>query len=230
MAVTACAGVVTEAAPLPSPICSPAALKAGLLDVTCSPSELEERAAQVALETAEGRRPRLRTLSRTDRLEPYADALRAIEAARVASQRQSPNLTPPLLCLDAVRRAVEVGGWAGVAYEGEKFLECQRLPTHAGLVHIFFAQRATKRVRGVTDQGLTPRGCRCVAVVGCGLMGSGIATSLALAGVRVLLKEISEPLLAAGVGRVRDNLASRVKKGRMAEADAKKVMGLVEVR
>lgn len=28
---------------------------------------------------------------------------------------------------------------------------------HKGLIHIFFAQRSTKKVRGVTDGGLKPR-------------------------------------------------------------------------
>lgn len=34
-------------------------------------------------------------------------------------------------------------------------------------------------------------------------MGSGIATAAALAGIRVLLKEINEKLLADGMGRIK---------------------------
>lgn len=37
--------------------------------------------------------------------------------------------------------------------EGECFAKAASLDTHKGLVHIFFAQRATKKVRGVTDAG-----------------------------------------------------------------------------
>lgn len=83
---------------------------------------------------------------------------------------------------------------------------------------------------GVTDRGLAPRQMRCVGVVGGGLMGSGIATALAMAGVRVLLKEISQALLDAGMGRVRDNVMSGVKKGRLSEEAAQKVLSRVEVR
>lgn len=55
--------------------------------------------------------------------------------------------------------------------------------------------RSTKRIKGTTDIGLRPRPMNRVAVLGGGLMGSGIATSLALAGCDVLLKEINEKFL-----------------------------------
>jgi enoyl-CoA hydratase/3-hydroxyacyl-CoA dehydrogenase len=47
----------------------------------------------------------------------------------------------------------------------------------------------------VTDAGLKPRPMRRVAVLGGGLMGSGIATALALAGVEVVLKEVNQQFL-----------------------------------
>lgn len=62
-------------------------------------------------------------------------------------------------------------------------------------MHIFFAQRSTKRVTGVTDAGLKPRQIKRIAVLGGGLMGSGIATASILVGVEVLLKEINEKFL-----------------------------------
>jgi 2-polyprenyl-6-methoxyphenol hydroxylase-like FAD-dependent oxidoreductase len=58
------------------------------------------------------------------------------------------------------------------------------------------------QVAGVTDQGLKPRSIRSVAIIGGGLMGSGIATALVLAGIPVLLKEVNEEFLQAGVDRI----------------------------
>ena len=58
--------------------------------------------------------------------------------------------------------------------------------------------------------GLKPRPIRCVAVLGGGLMGSGIATALALAGVEVILKEVSQQFLDGGMARIKANVASRV--------------------
>lgn len=79
--------------------------------------------------------------------------------------------------------------------EGQCFAAAAALDTHRALVHIFFAQRSTKKIRGVTDAGLKPRRIGKVAVLGGGLMGSGIATACVLAGVDVILKEVNEKFL-----------------------------------
>ena len=49
----------------------------------------------------------------------------------------------------------------------------------------------------MTDAGLKPRRIKRIAVLGGGLMGSGIATASILAGVGVLLKEINPKFLEA---------------------------------
>ncbi|HWW93043.1 MAG TPA: 3-hydroxyacyl-CoA dehydrogenase NAD-binding domain-containing protein, partial [Vicinamibacteria bacterium] len=41
-----------------------------------------------------------------------------------------------------------------------------------------------------------------VGVVGCGLMGAGIAQVCAEAGFRVIVREVSEELLRKGLGRI----------------------------
>lgn len=50
---------------------------------------------------------------------------------------------------------------------------------------------------GVTDAGLRPRPIKRVAVLGGGLMGSGIATACVLVGIEVLLKEVNQKFLEA---------------------------------
>ena len=59
------------------------------------------------------------------------------------------------------------------------------------------------QVPGVSDLGLTPRRINKVAVIGGGLMGSGIATALILSNYPVILKEVNENFLEAGLGRVK---------------------------
>lgn len=55
----------------------------------------------------------------------------------------------------------------------------------------------------MTDRGLVPRRVTKVAVIGGGLMGSGIATALILSNYPVILKEVNDKFLQAGIGRVR---------------------------
>jgi enoyl-CoA hydratase/3-hydroxyacyl-CoA dehydrogenase len=84
------------------------------------------------------------------------------------------------------------------------------------------------QVKGVTDAGLTARTMKCVAVLGGGLMGSGICTALALAGFSVILKEINQKFLDAGMARIDANLKSRVKKGAMSEEAKGKALARVK--
>lgn len=55
----------------------------------------------------------------------------------------------------------------------------------------------------MTDRGLKPRQIKKVAILGGGLMGSGIATALLLSGYQVILKEVNQKFLEGGLGRVK---------------------------
>lgn len=55
------------------------------------------------------------------------------------------------------------------------------------------------QVPNVSDIGLKPRKIKKVAVIGGGLMGSGIATALILSGIYVILKEINSEYLLKGI-------------------------------
>ena len=62
-----------------------------------------------------------------------------------------------------------------------------------------------------------------VGVVGCGLMGSGIAQVCAAAGLRTHVREIDDTLLARGLGRIDAFLAAGVERGRTSPEDAARV-------
>jgi 3-hydroxybutyryl-CoA dehydrogenase len=61
-----------------------------------------------------------------------------------------------------------------------------------------------------------------VGVLGCGLMGSGIAQVCAQAGYRTIVREVSDELVQRGVGGITKQLGRAVEKGRLAgeERDA----------
>jgi 3-hydroxybutyryl-CoA dehydrogenase len=62
---------------------------------------------------------------------------------------------------------------------------------------------------------------RTVGVLGCGLMGSGIAQVCAQAGYRTIVREVEEPLLQKGLDRIDRFLTDGVAKGKVT-ADARK--------
>jgi len=58
---------------------------------------------------------------------------------------------------------------------------------------------------------------RTVGVLGCGLMGSGIAQVAAAAGYKTIVREVNDGALQAGLGRIRKFLADGVAKGKVSE-------------
>jgi 3-hydroxybutyryl-CoA dehydrogenase len=72
-----------------------------------------------------------------------------------------------------------------------------------------------------------------VGVLGCGLMGSGIAEVAAAAGHEVVVREVSDELLEKGRGRIERSLAKAVEKGKLEpEARAKtlaRVRGVIDL-
>jgi 3-hydroxybutyryl-CoA dehydrogenase len=67
-----------------------------------------------------------------------------------------------------------------------------------------------------------------VGVVGCGLMGHGIAQICAQAGWDVVVRELSQEKLDAGLGKVDKQLARSVEKGKMEQGEAEAVRGRIE--
>lgn len=66
-----------------------------------------------------------------------------------------------------------------------------------------------------------------VGVVGCGLMGSGIAEVCARAGYDVVVQEVNEELLQRGLGRVEKSLSVAVKRGKATQELADEAMSRI---
>jgi 3-hydroxybutyryl-CoA dehydrogenase len=59
-----------------------------------------------------------------------------------------------------------------------------------------------------------------VGVVGCGLMGHGIAQICAQAGWEVVVRDVDDEALSKGIGKIEKQLARAVEKGKLEQADA----------
>ena len=64
-----------------------------------------------------------------------------------------------------------------------------------------------------------------VGVVGCGLMGSGIAQVAAQAGFNVTVREVSQQVVEKGLQSIEKNLARLVEKGTLSATDREQVRG-----
>jgi 3-hydroxybutyryl-CoA dehydrogenase len=67
-----------------------------------------------------------------------------------------------------------------------------------------------------------------VGVLGAGLMGHGIAQVTAAAGYDVVLREVDDPTLQKGLGKIEKQLAKAVEKGKSSQEDADAVRGRIQ--
>ncbi|WJX96183.1 hypothetical protein P8452_77421 [Trifolium repens] len=204
------------------------AFNLGLVDGLVSPDQLVNTARQWALDILDRRRPWIASLYKSDKIEPLGEAREILKFARAQARKQAPNLKHPLVCIDVIEAGIVSGPRAGLWKEAEAFDVLVQSDTCKSLIHIFFAQRGTSKVPGVTDRGLVPRSVKKVAILGGGLMGSGIATALILSNYSVILKEVNEKFLDAGINRIKANLQSRVKKGNLTQERFEKALSLVK--
>ncbi|KAK1377608.1 peroxisomal fatty acid beta-oxidation multifunctional protein AIM1 [Heracleum sosnowskyi] len=202
--------------------------KLGLIDAIVSPEELLKVSRQWASDIADRRKPWISSLQRTDKLGSLSEANEIIKVAREQAKRTAPNMPQHQACLDVIHEGIVHGGYSGVLKESDVFKELVLTDTSRGLVHVFFAQRATSKVPNVTDTGLKPKPVKKVAVIGGGLMGSGIATALILSNIYVVLKEINTDFLSKGIKLIEVNVQGLVTRKKLTKDKAEKALTLLK--
>src|SRR5438105_13580597 len=66
---------------------------------------------------------------------------------------------------------------------------------------------------------------RKVGVVGCGLMGGGVAQTCAQSGYETVVSEVNQPLLDKGLARIYDAWDSLTKKGKLSQGQVDEYRG-----
>ncbi|KAI7989359.1 Peroxisomal fatty acid beta-oxidation multifunctional protein AIM1 [Camellia lanceoleosa] len=202
--------------------------KLGLIDALVSAEELLRVSRLWALDIAERRKPWMRSLHRTDKLSSLSESREILKVARQQAKQTAPNMPQHQACIDVIEEGIVHGGYNGVLKEAKVFKELVLSDTSRGLVNVFFAQRATSKVPNVTDIGLKPRAVKKVAVIGGGLMGSGITTALILSNIYVVLKEVNSEYLQRGIKMVEANVRGLVTRKKLAQDKADKAISMLK--
>src|SRR5438094_8244867 len=74
-------------------------------------------------------------------------------------------------------------------------------------------------------QRIEPMQIKTVGVLGCGLMGSGIAQVSAAAGYKTIVREVDQAFLDKGLGRIKKFLDDGVAKGKVTAETRDKTLG-----
>ncbi|WP_171176932.1 3-hydroxyacyl-CoA dehydrogenase NAD-binding domain-containing protein [Ruegeria sp. HKCCD8929] len=130
----------------------------------------------------------------------------------------------PATAVRAVQAACEAESFdAGMRRERELFMELMASDQREGLIHAFFAERAVGKLPEL--KGVEPRVLHTVGVIGGGTMGAGIATAALLAGLPVVLLEMSQEATQAAKARIGNNLSGAVKRGKLTQAQYDEMVG-----
>ena len=155
---------------------------------------------------------------------PNADAY--FQFARNMVGGMSKNFPAPLKCVEAVAACVRLKFDEGMKVERELFTALMFTPECKALRHAFMAERATTKIPDVPAD--TPvRSVAKVAVIGAGTMGGGIAMNFLNAGIPVVMLEMKQEALDKGLGVIRKNYESQVKKGKLKQDKYEQRMALL---
>ncbi len=204
-------------------ISAPEALDLGILDRVIE-GDLLSAALAFAREAASG--PIAKTRDRVDKLGIAEDHAALFSTARAAASRKQRGLHAPLAAIEAIEAATTLPFREGCEVEARLFDACLQSPQSKALIHAFLGEREVAKIPDVPrDTPVLP--IRHVAVVGSGTMGGGIAMVFANAGIPVLLKDVEEQALAAGMEKIRSNYRVSVARGRLTQAFVDACLALI---
>ncbi|MCA9067421.1 MAG: enoyl-CoA hydratase/isomerase family protein, partial [Planctomycetaceae bacterium] len=203
------------------------AKKMGLVHLAPSPDEFD-KAVESFLETviasplatevsSSPRRPLLARLVNNTRFGRWL-AFKGTKQ-RIASQvRHYPALGA---ALDAVKAGFHTPGQAGMDAERAAFCRVLFTPTCRNLIGLFFQREKARNVSTWTEPTAEkPAPIGKLGVVGGGAMGAGIAQLAAYQGLEVVLREINQDALDAGMKRIEKLFDDAVAKRRLSKEEA----------
>jgi 3-hydroxyacyl-CoA dehydrogenase len=206
------------------PIGAVEALAVGLVDRLIA-TDLRA-GALVFARSAAGTLGHPKTRGRRDKLGTAESNAPLFAAGRELAGKTRRHMLAPVKVIDAIEAAATLPFLEGVRREREIFFECLRSDQCKALVHAFFAERAVARVPDV-PKGTPTATIGTVAIVGAGTMGSGIATACANAGLEVVVADVDRAAVDRGLGAIRRNYDSTVKRGRITREEADRRLGSI---
>ncbi len=190
---------------------APEAAKLGIIDeIPADGVNLRDVAVAYARKIADARPlPRVRDKSVT--AEPGV-----FDAMRKSIARKARNQKAPYSCIAAVEAGCTVPFDEGIRREAELFAELESSDEAKALRYAFFAEREVAKLPDLPSD-VAAYDFTAPAVIGAGTMGGGIAMSFADFGYDVKIMDASQEGLDRGMQRVRNNYATSVKRGSLAE-------------
>lgn len=204
------------------PISAEEGLTLGLLDALMPEKELKEGALAFTRQLLAAGKGVRRTRDRDEKVTGIAPQI----FTEFRASHNFRGFEAPGEAIRCIEAAATMPFDRGLEFEANVFLACMGSLQSKAQRYAFFAERKASKIPGLADD--TPiLPVTKVGVVGAGLMGGGIATVFANAGLPVTIVEADAAALAKGLGAIQGNFESSVKRGRLSEAEARTRFGRI---
>ncbi|WP_428492573.1 3-hydroxyacyl-CoA dehydrogenase NAD-binding domain-containing protein [Rhodopila sp.] len=190
---------------------APEAARLGIID-EIAPDGGSLRAAAVAYaRSIAATRPLPRVRDKTVSADPAI-----FGAMRKSIAHKARNQKAPYYCIDAVEAACTRPFDDGIQREAQLFAELETSDEAKALRYAFFAEREVAKLPDLPAT-TAAHDVANPAVIGAGTMGGGIAMAFADFGYDVKIMDANQEALDRGMQRIRNNYATSVKRGSLAE-------------
>jgi len=207
-----------------NPIKAEKAFQRGLVDEVVDPDRLLPAALKAARRFISGQlHLKLRqTRNINDRIPSSTEKKALINFTKAMTAQKAKGYIAPFKAIEAMEKGLSYNIEADIQREAELFAECAVSDVAKNLIGIFLNTRAAGRLPRIKN--LTPARIRKVAMLGGGVMGSGIVNLLINNGFDAVLWDINEQAVQKGIGAIRKTFAYSIKKKKMTDNDLENLL------
>ncbi len=149
-------------------------------------------------------------------------------ASAMIAQKTRGLLPAPVKILDVAVSAMRVDFETAMRIESRGLTELALTPVAKNMINTFFFNLNQINGGASRPKDIEPQTTQKVGVLGAGMMGQGIAYVSAMAGIEVVLKDISQEAADKGKAYSEGLLKKRVERGRLNEERAQQVLSLIK--
>ena len=204
------------------------ALKDGAADAVVAEDHLMEAAKAIIAQVKDGAidLAARRALKTGPLMLSELERTMAIESAKgVVGAKAGPHYPSPLTIIDTVAKHGTKSRDEALPIESKAFVKLAKTDVAESLVGIFLNDQQLKRIAREQTKAADTVGR--AAVLGAGIMGGGIAYQSASNGVPIVMKDIREEAIQAGLDEAGTLLGKQVMRGKMKPEGVPKVLNAI---
>ncbi len=206
------------------PIKAEKAFSRGLVDEVVEPERLLEPALKAAQSFISGQLKLNTRMTRNvlNRLPSAAEKKAILNYAKMMAAKKAKGYIAPFKAIEAMEKGLSYDIEADIEREEALFSECAVSDVAENLIGIFLNTRSAGRLPRI--EGVEPARIRKVAVLGGGVMGSGIVHLLLTGGFEAVLWDVDDAALEKAVAAVNKTFAYFIEKKMMTRPDLNRMM------